>query len=71
MHGDNSKNQSSSSKGEGFLALRDLPDLPPLDRRRRRRRHNIWLRRMAVCFVLITVVLVVRAAWAHPGMISL
>lgn len=73
MHGDNLKSQSSSSRGEGegFLALRDLPDLPPLDQKRRSRRHNVWLRRVAVCFVLITVALIVRAAWAHPGMVSL
>ena len=71
MHADNSKNQSSYSKSKGYIALRDLPDLPPLDRKRKKRRHNVWLRRVAAFFVLITVMLIIRAAWAHPGMASL
>jgi hypothetical protein len=71
MHADNSKNQSRPSKSKEFLALRDLPDLPPLDYRRRARKRNVWLRRVAVCFVLVTLVLIMRSAWAHPGIASL
>jgi hypothetical protein len=71
MHGDDTKSQSSSSKSKGFLALRDLPDLPPLHRKRGTRGHNVWLRRVAVWFVLISVALIIRAAWAHPGMVPL
>ncbi|WP_368563273.1 hypothetical protein [Pseudoxanthomonas sp. UTMC 1351] len=67
MHADNAKNQNRPSKSEGFLALRDLPDLPPLDRKRRGRGYNAWLRRVAVVFVLISLALIVRSAWAHPG----
>ena len=70
MHADNAKNQSRPSKSKEFLALRDLPDLPPLDHRHRARRRNVWLRRVAVWFVLISVVLIIRAAWAHPGIVS-
>jgi hypothetical protein len=70
MHADNSKNRSSYSKGKGYLALRDLPDLPPLERKRNKRKHNVWLRRVAVSFVLITVVLIMRSAWTYPGIVS-
>lgn len=57
------KSQSNFTKGEGFLALRDLPDLPPLKRKPALRRHNIWLRRVAVGFVLISLALTLRSAW--------
>lgn len=71
MHADDSHNRSGSGKRDRWPALGDLPDLPPPHRRRRPRRHDIWLRRIAVCFVLITLALILRSAWAQSGIVSL
>jgi hypothetical protein len=67
MHEDASKRGRRFSQSEGFLALRDLPDLPPPERKRKPQKHDLWLRRVAVCFVLISAALIARAAWVHLG----
>ncbi|MDL5365424.1 hypothetical protein QSH18_07385 [Xanthomonas sp. NCPPB 2654] len=65
MHAHTPK-QKDWSKREGFLALRDLPELPSLKKNLAARRHNAWLWRVTVCFVLISLVLIVRAMVLHP-----
>lgn len=66
MRAHNPKQQNDWSKREGFRALRDLPELPSLRQALAARRHNAWLRRVAACFVLISLALIVRAVLLHP-----
>lgn len=67
MHANTPRNQRYLGRGKGLIALRNLPDLPPLNQKMATRWHNVWLWRVAVCFVLISVVLMTRSAWAYLG----
>lgn len=67
MHAYKLKNQSDLRKSESFLALQNLPDLPPPSRSSVGRGYNVWLRRVAVSFLLISLVLFMRSAWASLG----
>lgn len=67
MHIYGSKSQNKSGASRRIDVLKDLPDLPPIKQGGWARRHNIWLRRVTVCFVLISLLLMARAAFAHLG----
>ena len=67
MHTYGSKSENKSGASRRIDVLKDLPDLPPIKRGGLARRHNVWLRRVAVCFVLISLILMARAAFAHLG----
>lgn len=56
--------RSDLRKSESFLVLQNLPDLSPLPNSHAGRGHNVWLRRVAVTFLLISLALVIRSAWA-------
>ncbi|HEX7801403.1 MAG TPA: hypothetical protein VF471_01395 [Pseudoxanthomonas sp.] len=64
MHAYKLRDQNEPRKSRSLLALQRLPDLPSPDTRRANRGHNLWLRRVAVCFLLISLGLIVRSAWA-------
>lgn len=64
MHAYKLRDQNVPRKSRSLLALQHLPDLPSPDTRRANRGHNLWLRRVAVCFLLISLGLIVRSAWA-------
>lgn len=51
-------------KRDGFFVPANLPDLSPLERKPAARRHTPWLLRVAVCFLLVSLVLIARTAWA-------
>ncbi len=64
MHAYKLRDQSALRKSRSFLVLQNLPDLPSPSSRRAGRGHNVWLRRVAVCFLLISLALFIRSAWA-------
>lgn len=67
MHAYKLRSQNELRRNRNLLALQNLPDLPPPGTRRADRGHNLWLRRVAVCFLLISLGLIVRSAWASLG----
>jgi hypothetical protein len=67
MHSYGSKNQNKFGTSRGIDVLKDLPDLPPIKQEGWARQHNVWLRRVAVCFVLISLLMMARAAFVHLG----
>ena len=67
MHAYKLRDKSEQKKSRSLLALQNLPDLPPPSSRRAGRSHNIWLRRVAACFLLISLALMVRSVWASLG----
>ena len=64
MHAYKLKDQNELRKSRNRLVLQNLPDLPSPDTRRGRRGHDLWLRRVAMCFLLISLALIIRSAWA-------
>lgn len=64
MHAHKPRNQNGPRKIRNLLVLRNLPDLPPPGTRRAGRDYNVWVRRVAVCFLLISLALTIRSAWA-------
>lgn len=64
MHAYKLRDQNELRKSRNLLVLQNLPDLPPPDTRGAGRGHNLWLHRVAVCFLLISLGLIVRSAWA-------
>lgn len=64
MHAYKLRDQSEPRKSRNLLALQNLPDLPSPCAHRAGRSHNLWLRRVALCFLLISLGLIVRSAWA-------
>ena len=67
MHTYSQKSQNKFGAGRGIDVLKELPDLPPDKQQGFAPRHNVWLRRVAVCFVLVSLFLMIRAAFAHLG----
>lgn len=67
MHTYNPKLQNRFTKSEGLGVPGALPDLPTVESRTPVRRHGVWLRRVAVCFVLVSLFLTMRSAFAQPG----
>jgi len=67
MHAYKLKSHGDLRKSEIFLVLQNLPDMPPLPDSRAGRGHNVWLRRVAVTFLLISLSLIMRSAWASLG----
>lgn len=61
------RKRSSDRRRDACFVPANLPDLPPPERRSAARRHDKWLRRVAVCFVLVSLVLIARSAWAHAA----
>lgn len=70
MHAYKLRDQSEPRKSRNLLVLQNLPDLPSLDARRAGHGHNLWLRRVAVCFLLISLGLIVRSAWASLSIVG-
>jgi hypothetical protein len=70
MHAYKFRDQSEPRKNRNLLVLQNLPDLPSADARRAGRGHNLWLRRVAVCFLLISLGLIVRSAWASLSVVG-
>lgn len=64
MHAYKLRNQNEQRKIRNLLVLRNLPDLPPSGTRRAGRGYPVWLRRVAVCFLLISLALTIRSACA-------
>jgi hypothetical protein len=67
MHAFNLRDRSEPRKSESLFALQNLPDLPSPGSRRVRSGQTAWLRRVALCFLLVSLALVVRSAWASLG----
>lgn len=65
MHAYKLRDQNGLRKTRSLLVLRNLPDLPAPVVRRARGGHNLWLRRLAACFLLISLGLIVRSAWVN------
>lgn len=66
MHAYNPRQQKDLGKRKDFQMLRNLPDLPPPPKTPASRRRPGWLLRIAVCFVLVSLALVLRSAWVQP-----
>ena len=65
MHAYKPRDKNELRKSRNLLVLHNLPDLPSPSTRRAGRGHNLWLRRVAVCFLLISLGLIIRSAWAN------
>lgn len=70
MHAYKLREQNELRKSRNLLVLQNLPDLPSPNTRRAGRGHNLWLRRVAMCFLLISLGLIVRSAWASLSIVG-
>lgn len=67
MHAYRRRDQSERRKSKSFLVSKDLPNLPSPGSGRAGRGQNVWLRRVAVSFLLISLALIIRSAWASSS----
>jgi hypothetical protein len=65
MHTFNTQNAHELRKSRHLLILRNLPDLPPPLVSSKRSSQAKWLRRVAMLFVFISLVLGSRSAWLN------
>lgn len=70
MHAYKPRDQNQLGKSQNLLVLQNLPDLPSPGVRHTGRGHNLWLRRVAVCFLLVSLGLIIRSAWANPSVVG-
>jgi hypothetical protein len=70
MHAYKLRDQNELRKNRNLLALQNLPDLPLPETRHARRGHNLWLRRVAACFLLVSLGLIIRSAWASLSVVG-
>lgn len=70
MHAYKFRDQNEPRKSRNLLVPQNLPDFPSPGTRRAGRCHNLWLRRVAVCFLLISLALIVRSAWANLSIVG-
>ena len=63
MHAYSLSGQNELRKSRNLLVFQNLPDLPSSGSRRSGRGHNLWLRRVALCFLLISLGLVIHSVW--------
>lgn len=68
MHAYKLRDQNELRKNRNLLVLQNLPDLPTT--RRAPRGQTLWLRRIAVAFLLISSGLIIRSAWAVLGVVG-
>jgi hypothetical protein len=65
MHTYNTRDAHELRKSRHMLILQNLPDLPPPLVGSKRSSQAKWLRRVAMLFVLISLVLGSRSAWLN------
>lgn len=70
MHAYKLGGQNEPRKSRNLLVFQNLPDLPSPGSDRSRRGHNLWLRRVALCFLLISLGLVIHSVWETLGVIG-
>lgn len=70
MHAYKLRDQNELRKNRNLLVLQNLPDLPSPGARRAGRGNNLWLRRVAMCFLLISLGLIIRSAWASLSVVG-
>lgn len=70
MHAYKIRGQNEPRKSRNLLVFQNLPDLPSPDSDRSGRGHNLWLRRVALCFLLISLGLVVHSVWESLSIVG-
>lgn len=70
MHAYKLRGQDELRKSRNLLVFQNLPDLPSPDSDRSDRGHNPWLRRVALCFLLISLGLVIHSVWESLSVVG-
>ena len=70
MHAYKLRDQDELRKSRNLHVFQNLPDLPSPGSARSARGHNLWLRRMALCFLLISLGLVIHSVWESLSVVG-
>jgi len=70
MHAYKLRDQNELRKSRNLLVFQNLPDLPSPGSDRSAYGLNLWLRRVALCFLLISLGLVIRSVWESLSIVG-
>ena len=70
MHAYKLRDHNEPRKSRNLLVFQNLPDLPSPGSDRSGRGLNPWLRRVALCFLLISLGLVIHSVWESLSVVG-